>query len=74
MAEFNTYIKEIRGTPGQARFLLGQTTAEMHDCAAGGTIVVVNITRFRSDAILISTAAIKTLRLPQLHASEAKPG
>jgi hypothetical protein len=37
------------------RFLLGHTAAEIQECAAGGSIVVVNITDFRSDAIIITS-------------------
>jgi hypothetical protein len=65
-------IQEIRGTPGNKRFLLGQTIAEMQDCAMGGTIVVVNITSFQSDAILVSRTAVKRLGLPRLLASKAR--
>jgi CHAT domain len=72
MAHLDACVMEIRNIPGQERFLLGQTTAEMQECAAGGTIVVVNIASFRSDAILVSTAGIQALNLPKLSASDAK--
>jgi hypothetical protein len=52
--------------------MLGQETAEMQECAAGGSIVVVNITTFRSDAIIVSPTAIKTLNLPMLAAKDAR--
>ncbi|KAL2195348.1 CHAT domain-containing protein [Corynascus similis CBS 632.67] len=71
MAELNVCIREIRGIAGNERFLLGQTVAEIQECAVGGTVVVVNITKFRSDAILVSQAAIKALNLPRLLASDA---
>ncbi|KAK4244031.1 CHAT domain-containing protein [Corynascus novoguineensis] len=70
VAELNACIREIRGITGNKRFLLGQTMAEIQERAVGGTIVVVNITGLRSDAILVSRAAIKTLNLPQLLASD----
>ncbi|KJZ69927.1 hypothetical protein HIM_10683 [Hirsutella minnesotensis 3608] len=72
MAELEECVKEIRGFAGHERFLLGQTVAEMQECALGGTIVVVNITDFRSDAILVSQTAIHTLGLPRLLASDAE--
>lgn len=71
MEHVDACVMEIRDIPGQERFLLGQTTAEMQECAAGGTIVVVNIASFRSDAILVSTDGIQTLSLPKLSASDA---
>ncbi|KAG7286881.1 hypothetical protein NEMBOFW57_009199 [Staphylotrichum longicolle] len=37
-----------------------------------GTIVVVNITKFRSDAVLVSRGAVKALSLPGLRASDAE--
>ncbi|PWI64610.1 hypothetical protein PCL_09504 [Purpureocillium lilacinum] len=72
LAELEGCVKQIREFAGYGRFLLGQTAAEMKKCAQGGTIVVVNITHFRSDAILVSQAAIRTLNLPRLLASDAK--
>ena len=70
--ELATCINEIRDIPGHERFLLGQTTAAMQECAAGGSIVVVNITEFWSDAILVSPTAIKTISLPELSSADAK--
>ncbi|KID95310.1 TPR Domain containing protein, partial [Metarhizium majus ARSEF 297] len=72
MAELNECVEEIRRFAGHERFLLGQTVAEMQECALGGTIVVVNITDFRSDAILVSKTTIRTLGLSRLLASDAK--
>ena len=70
--ELDLCIQAIRRLPGYNRFLLGQTTAEMQACALGGNIVLVNITEMRSDAIMISSAEIKTLRLSELSASTVK--
>ncbi|KAK3904052.1 CHAT domain-containing protein [Staphylotrichum tortipilum] len=71
VAELDACIHKIRSIAGNERFLLGQTAAEMQQCAIGGTIVVVNITKFRSDAILVSRGAVKALSLPGLLASDA---
>ncbi len=65
-------IREIRQLPGHERFLLGQTVAEMQSCAVDGPIVIVNITRLRSDAIIVSAGAIKAINLAQLRASDAE--
>lgn len=72
LAQLEACILEIRAIAGHERFWLGQTTDEMQSCAVGGTIVIVNITELRSDAILVSPSAIKTVNLPNLKASEAK--
>ncbi len=52
--------------PGHERFLLGQTATEMQACATEGTIVVVNMTEFRSDAILVSCRGMQAVALPEL--------
>ena len=71
-ADMNTCVQEIREIPGHERFLLGQTLSEMQACAAGGTIVVVNITESRSDAILIQPSLVRAINLSELSGSEAK--
>ena len=70
--ELDACIAEIRNIAGYERFLLSQTIADMQNCAAGGSIVVVNITEFRSDAIIISPEAITTLELSNISAADAK--
>jgi TPR repeat protein len=72
LAKLEACILEIRAIKGQERFLLSQTQIEMQKCAAGGTIVVVNISNLRSDAILVSASAIKTIHLSSLKVSEVK--
>jgi len=44
----------------------------MQECAGESNVVVVNITEFRSDAILVSRNAIKTVLLSQLSASDTR--
>ncbi|KAK5994026.1 Small ribosomal subunit uS17B-like protein [Cladobotryum mycophilum] len=70
--ELDACIRQIRLIPGQGRFLLGQTTAEMQECAGTGTIVIINVTGFRSDAILVSASTIKTMALSQLTSQDVK--
>ena len=69
--ELDACIGKIRTIPGHHRFLLGQTTAEMQECAVGGSIVVVNITKSRSDAIIITPLIVKAIGLSALSASDA---
>ncbi|KAL9563958.1 hypothetical protein ACKAV7_011993 [Fusarium commune] len=71
-AELVTCLKEIRCVPGHERFMLGQTVAEMQECITEGSIVVINTTDFRSDAIIISSNSLRTIVLPELSASEAR--
>ncbi|KAF9768609.1 hypothetical protein IL306_014058 [Fusarium sp. DS 682] len=72
VAELDTCLKEIRCAPGHERFMLGQTVAEMQECITEGSIVVINITDFRSDAIIIFSNSLRTIVLPELSASKAR--
>ncbi|EXK79186.1 hypothetical protein FOQG_16176 [Fusarium oxysporum f. sp. raphani 54005] len=72
VAELDTCLKEIRCVPGHERFMLGQTVAEMQECIAEGSIVVINITDFRSDTIIISCNSLRTIALPELSAPKAR--
>ncbi len=70
--ELNQCIEEIRSIPGHERFLLGQTVTQMQECAVDGTIIVINLAEFRSDAIIVSVSTIRTLNLPELSVLGAK--
>ncbi|KAN0078802.1 CHAT domain containing protein [Elaphomyces granulatus] len=70
--ELDACIRTIRDILGHGRFLLGQTVVEMQECADEGSIVIVNITGFRSDTIIVSRNTVKTVPLPQLSASDAR--
>ncbi|KAK2471360.1 hypothetical protein H9L39_17591 [Fusarium oxysporum f. sp. albedinis] len=71
-AELDMCLKEIRCVPGHERFMLGQTVTEMQECITEGSIVVINITDFRSDAIIVSNNSLRTIVLPELSASKAR--
>ncbi|KAJ6439085.1 ankryin repeat protein [Purpureocillium lavendulum] len=72
IAELEDYIGQIRNKPGHKDFLKGITTKEMQACATGGSIIVVNVTDFRSDAFIITPRSIKCLPLHTLSASDAR--
>ncbi|KAM7205892.1 CHAT domain containing protein [Rhypophila sp. PSN 637] len=72
IAELERCIEEIRRIPGQEQFLQGQTVAQMQECAAYGSIIIINLTTFRSDAIIVTATTIKALNLPKLSTSEAE--
>jgi hypothetical protein len=65
-------LKEDQMCSRHERFMLGQTVAEIQECINEGSIVVMNIADFRSDAILISNNTLTTIKLPELSASDAK--
>ena len=72
LSDLDNCVQEIRTLPGYERFLLGQTTTEMQECAAGGSIVIINITIARSDAIIVSQSLIKSVNLSSLSVSDVK--
>ncbi|KAI0410841.1 CHAT domain-containing protein [Xylaria grammica] len=59
-------VRQIRCLTGHEQFMRGQQISEMQDCAAEGTIVVVNSTTIHSGAIIVSPRAIKVIELTQL--------
>lgn len=65
-SELCACLESIRSIPGYERFILGQTAAGFQECAAEGYIVIVNITDFGSDAILISSERITTAKITHL--------
>ncbi len=65
-AAFEQTIDEIRDVPGFARFLRPPAAAERRAVAAEGPIVVVNVSRFGSHALLVRPDGVTVLRLPDL--------
>ncbi|KAJ5772185.1 hypothetical protein N7520_002714 [Penicillium odoratum] len=70
--ELEETISIIRRLEGFERFLLGPTLDELKKQATEGPIVVVNVTDIRSDAIIVSQSAVKSVRLPQLTDEDTK--
>lgn len=70
--ELEACISDIRQLPGQERFLLGPISEELKSCATEGPIVVVNITDFRSDVIIVSKSVIKAVELAGLTAPQVQ--
>lgn len=65
--EFERLLTEIRKAPRFACFLLAQLEAEMTSAAAAsGPIVVINVSKYYCDALIIEGSRIRILRLPQL--------
>jgi tetratricopeptide (TPR) repeat protein len=64
-------ILDIRELPEHRRFLLGLTAEELKERASEGPIVVVNITDIRSDAIIVTSSTVKSIKLPELTETDA---
>ncbi|KAK4076847.1 hypothetical protein Purlil1_12555 [Purpureocillium lilacinum] len=59
-------LKTIRSKPGFKRFLLSASETEMLEAARRGTIVVLNVSSYRCDALIIKESGIRLLELPHL--------
>ncbi|KAH6877251.1 hypothetical protein B0T10DRAFT_464644 [Thelonectria olida] len=59
-------LKSIRSKPTFERFLLSASEADMLEAARHGPIVVVNVSSYRCDALVIGQSGIRLLELPRL--------
>ena len=67
--KLNQTIHRIRQLPDFERFLLAPSEDELKTAAKSGPIIVVNVSSYRCDALIIEKTQIRALRLPHLHAS-----
>jgi hypothetical protein len=65
-------VRDIQQLPGFGQFHKGLTAKQMQACSTGGSIIVVNITDLRSDAIAVTADRLKVLPLSGLSADQAK--
>ncbi|MFB4270923.1 CHAT domain-containing protein [Nonomuraea sp. GTA35] len=63
---WNELLAEIRALPGFAGFARPPSPAELAAHASHGAIVVINISDYRSDALIVTTAGVTHLPLPAL--------
>ncbi|KAI9684131.1 MAG: hypothetical protein M1829_003401 [Trizodia sp. TS-e1964] len=59
-------IEAIRALPGFDRFLLAPSEDELKTAAAHGPIVIINISKYRCDALIIEKSGIQSLELSRL--------
>ena len=64
--EFDDTIRLIRSKDGFKNFLLGPSSDELKSFASSGPIIILNVSRFGSDAFLITNDNIRHLSLPKL--------
>lgn len=68
--ELEALLVKIRKQPGFSNFLLPPTEKEMLNAASYGPIALVNISKYRCDALLVEKHQIRCLRLPNLHSND----
>jgi len=65
-ADFRDVLARIRATPGFSGFLQPPSAGELTRHAGDGPIAVLNVSQFRSDAILVTAGGITSVPLPGL--------
>ncbi|KAH6984213.1 CHAT domain-containing protein [Ilyonectria sp. MPI-CAGE-AT-0026] len=60
------FLETIRSKSGFERFLLASSKADMLEAARPGPIVVLNVSSYRCDVLLIEQSGIRLLELPRL--------
>ena len=68
--ELERVIHQIRRLPDFDRFLLAPSEDELKTAAEYGPIVIINVSDYRCDALIIEKTQIQTLPLPHLRASD----
>jgi hypothetical protein len=64
--QFNTVLAEIRVLDGFASFGLPPATGDLLAQAAYGPVVIFNVSRHRSDALLLTETGVSSVGLPDL--------
>ncbi|KAI4263696.1 MAG: hypothetical protein L6R42_001168 [Xanthoria sp. 1 TBL-2021] len=65
-------IEDIRRLPGFERFLLGPTEDKLKAAAASGPVVVINVSDYRCDGLIIEKHGLQALRLPDLDSKDIR--
>jgi CHAT domain-containing protein len=68
--ELDKLIVKIREQPGFEEFLTAPSEAELRAAAKCGPIVVINVSEYRCDAILVEQHQILSLALPDLNSND----
>ncbi|KAJ5556345.1 hypothetical protein N7494_000260 [Penicillium frequentans] len=70
---FREVLEEIRALPGYSSFLkTPDTPADIQSYAHDAPIVFINVTAYRSDAIVITRDGVHHLPLPSIHIEQVK--
>lgn len=66
LVDIENCISEIRKVPGFERFQTIPELSELLKIAAEGPIVLVNMTRISTDALILTSNSVETLHLPEM--------
>jgi tetratricopeptide (TPR) repeat protein len=68
--EWDRLVDEARKLRGLRQFLRAPSFVDLQSAAAGGTVVVINTSRIRCDALLLTERGLDVLPLPRLDVDE----
>jgi tetratricopeptide (TPR) repeat protein len=63
---WDSTVEEIRALPGLASFLRVPPTSQLRAAATDGPVVVVNVSRLRCDALVVTATGVDLVELPGL--------
>jgi tetratricopeptide (TPR) repeat protein len=64
--DWDRLMIEIRALPGYASFLRAPEYAELTSSIGNRTVVIINVSRYRCDALAVSSSAVRLIPLPEL--------
>lgn len=64
--EWDDLVEQVRGLPGFEYFLRPPPLAALLPAAAGGPVVVVNVSQWRCDALVLTVGGLRVIALPDL--------
>ncbi|MFB7229397.1 CHAT domain-containing protein [Streptomyces fimicarius] len=68
--EWLRVCERVREAPGFEEFLLPPALSAVGDATRGGTVVIVNISVWRCDALLVTGGVVELVALPELSAAD----
>ncbi|MFE4828541.1 CHAT domain-containing protein [Streptomyces sp. NPDC056672] len=69
--EWDRLLAHVRALEGFAHFLLPTPFAQLSQAAASGPVVIVNVSRFRCDALVVGADGVQVIPLPALTYEDA---
>jgi Tfp pilus assembly protein PilF len=69
-AQWDTLLADVRSRPGFERFLLAPTVAELRARCTAGPVVIVNLSEFRCDALILTADGLTVVPLPGVSLAE----
>ncbi len=70
--EWDDLVAQVRGLPGFGDFLAAPRIEDLLALATQGPIVIVNVSRYRCDALILRPSGVEVFRLPKLTADDAQ--